>query len=115
MQIPSPKAVDPYSEMSARVERPTAGFTDLKQAIFTCFDGVAQVVAKDVRENEYLCEMIALAHQLLLFGLYDNGVEPGKHHDGTCINDACLCIYMPVIDRSIECLHHFVFRCPHPR
>ena len=80
--VPSPKAVDPYAEMGGRVERPTAGFTDLKQAIFSCFDAVAQVTAKDVRENDYLCEMIALAHQLLLFGLYDGGVEVGKHHDG---------------------------------
>ena len=81
LSVPPPVQVDPYASLQG-VERPTPGFADLKDAIFAIFARQTEIVAKNVRHNEFLVELIRLARQLLLFGLYDNAVEPGKHHDG---------------------------------
>jgi hypothetical protein len=79
--VPPPVQVDPYASLQ-NVERPTPGFADLKDTIFTIFGRQVEIKAKDVRHNQFLVEMIGLAHQLLLFGLYDGAVVAGKHHDG---------------------------------
>ena len=79
--VPPPVLVDPYASLRG-IERPTPGFADLKDAIFAIVARQTAIVAKNVRHNEFLVEVIRLARQLLLFGLYDNAVEPGKHHDG---------------------------------
>ena len=75
------KQVDPYSGQPDSI-RPTPEFSDLKKAILHIFGNVGTIRAKDAARNEFLCEVVVLAHQMLLFGLMDDEVVPGKHHDG---------------------------------
>ena len=77
-----PKAVDPYASFGASVERPTPGFTDLKDIIIKILGATTQVRATSIAENQFLAELLSLARNLLLFGMFDGALEPGKHHDG---------------------------------
>lgn len=78
------KHVDPFSGLPDRA-RPTAGFTDLKEAITQTFGSVTRILAKNAQTNLFLCELIDLAHQMLLLGLFDDGAMAGKHHDGVLV------------------------------
>ena len=83
--VPPAKYVDPYSDLKGDIKRPTKGFADLKEAIFSELGNLSKIKADEQDKNEYTASMINLSHVMLTFGLYDACFDTEKHDDGVLL------------------------------
>eukprot|EP01052_Picozoa_sp_SAG31_P004204 SAG31_NODE_172_length_21357_cov_7.616021_16_plen_1378_part_00 len=97
-----PKSVDPYANFPPSVERPTAGFADLKQALEDLLGTIQYVKVREVAKNDFHANLVALANELLLFAIYDGASQPGTHHDGVIMlgpeTSALAKVLLPIFD-----------------
>jgi hypothetical protein len=90
LKVDGPKHVDPYAELRKfGVEPPTAGFSDLKEAIVQILLAGADASSWEVScfvhktaQNRFLCAVLSIVSFLLLCGHYDDNFKDNEHTGG---------------------------------
>jgi hypothetical protein len=89
--VPPPSFVDPYdgllgytrgSASRYAIERPTPSLADLKAVIFSEIEAQQAMQATQIAQNQYIAELIRLAHRLLRYGIFDHNFDTSQHNDG---------------------------------